>query len=91
MPYVGKSMDRKRNARISRTLVDLDAWNRANPVGTLVRYWKGIRQGEPSGTGATTCEAYDAYGTSVVFIEGCSGFVALTHVETIGKTGGHEG
>ena len=83
MPYVGKSMDRKRNARISRALVDLDAWNRANPVGTLVRYWKGIRQGEPSGTGKTTCEAYSAYGTAVVFIEGCSGFVALTHVEPI--------
>lgn len=81
MPYVGKSMDRKRNARIAKQLVELDAWNKAHPVGTLVRYWKDVRQGDPSGVGRTVTEACVLHGGLVVWIEGCSGFVALTHVQ----------
>lgn len=41
MPYVGKSMDRRRNAR-RRQLSGAHtaiSWNAAHPVGTRVRYW----------------------------------------------------
>jgi len=59
-------------------------WNARYPVGTLVRYWCGERAGEPSGVGRTYQEATVLGGhTAVVWIEGCSGCVALTHVETI--------
>ena len=27
--------------------VDLDAWNRAHPVGTPVAYWPGVSKGKP--------------------------------------------
>lgn len=86
-PYVGRSMDRKRNARIGAVLARIDSWNRAYPVGTMVQYWRGAKEGEPTGTGATRTEARDFYGQPVVWIEGCSGCVALTHVEPIARRG----
>lgn len=30
-----------------------DAWNAAHSVGTPVKYWRGVKKGDPSGTGAT--------------------------------------
>jgi len=61
-----------------------DTWNATHPVGTVVRYWRGIRETEPSGTGATRSKAWMLSGhTPVVLIEGCSGAVALTHVEAV--------
>ena len=60
-----------------------DAWNAAHPVGTQVRYWRGLKEGEPSGTGATRHAAQVMSGHVSVWIEGCSGSVALTHVEVV--------
>ena len=58
------------------------AFNAAHPVGTTVRYWRGVREGEPSGTGKTRSEAQVLSGhTAVIWIEGCSGCIALSHVE----------
>jgi hypothetical protein len=55
-----------------------------HPIGTVVRYWKLDRNGEPSGTGPTRSEAYMSdSGHAVVFIEGCSGYVCLSHVEVV--------
>lgn len=62
-----------------------DAWNAAHPVGTLVRYWRGLREGKPSGVGKVRWEAQDVCGTASVWIEGCSGCVALSHVELASK------
>jgi hypothetical protein len=60
------------------------AFNKANPVGTVVRYWKGVREGEPSGVGPTTHEASLLGGhTAVAWIQGCSSCVALSHVEVV--------
>lgn len=65
--------------------VACDIWNGKHPVGTLVRYWRGVKAGPPSGTGKTRTEAsIMGRHTVVVWIEGCSGCVALTHVEVIG-------
>jgi hypothetical protein len=64
------------NARI------VAAFNEANPVGTIVRYWRGVYEGEPSGTGPTRNAAFlNNNDVPAVFIEGCSGYMALTHVE----------
>lgn len=59
-------------------------WNAANPVGTLVRYWRGAKEGEPTGQGHTKHEA-TVLGdcAAVVWIEGCSGCIALSHVEVV--------
>jgi hypothetical protein len=50
-------------------------------VGTSVRYWRGLKEGDPSGSGATRSPAEARGDDAVVFIEGCSGFVYLSHVE----------
>lgn len=60
----------------------VEKWNAAHPAGTAVRYWKGVRGGEPSGTGPTRGAAFVVSGPMpVVFVDGCSGYLALTHVE----------
>lgn len=59
-------------------------FNDANPVGTMVKYWRMDRRGEPSGIGHTRCEAVLLAGhTPVVWIDGCSGCIALSHVEVM--------
>lgn len=59
-------------------------WNAQHPVGTRVRYWRGERKGEPSGEGITHSPATVLGGhTAVAWIEGCSGCVALSHVEAV--------
>ena len=61
-------------------------WNDKNPVGTIVQYWRGTKTPDapPSGVGKTTQPASLLGGhTPVVWIEGCSGCIALTHVEVV--------
>lgn len=86
MPYVGKAMDRKRNAR-RRQLSGAHtaaSWNAAYPVGTLVRYWPiypPIDSVPPVDT-ATRSDAWTlGDGTVVVCVVGKSGGVALSHIE----------
>lgn len=50
--------------------------------GTLVKYWKGIKSGEPSGVGKIKASG-DMCGSEVVWIEGCSGCIAVTHIEKV--------
>jgi hypothetical protein len=51
-------------------------------VGDRVRYWKGAKRGEPSGEGAIRMEGVMG-GADVVWISGCSGCVAVSHVELV--------
>lgn len=61
-----------------------DAWNAKHPVGTLVRYWRGVRGDGHDETGETRSPAQVLAGHSaVVWIYGCSGSIRLTHVEAI--------
>jgi len=62
----------------------VEDFNRANTVGVLVRYWRGAKDGPPSGVGETTSEAQLLSGhTAVVWIKGCSGCIGLSHVEVV--------
>lgn len=74
----------ERRLSLDAVLAQVDAWNLANPVGTLVDYWRGVREGEPSGQGRTRWNA-TVLGdhTAVAWIDGCSGAVALTHVRVV--------
>lgn len=70
-------------------------FNDEHPVGTEVDYWRGVRDlfdlgdgkspcFEPSGRGVTTSRAMVLEGhTAVVWIDGCSGAIALTHVRVV--------
>ena len=58
-------------------------FNAAYRVGTLCRYWTGEREGEGK-IAATRSEAQMLSGhTAVVWLEGVSGCVALSHVEAV--------
>ena len=61
----------------------LHAFQKIAPPGTLVRYWKGVREGEPTGYGKLRLADILSGHTAVAWIEGCSGCVALTHVEVV--------
>lgn len=69
-------------------------FNDTHPVGTEVDYWRGARdlhrvdgrshRFEPSGRGVTTGRAMVLGGhTAVIWISGCSGAIALTHVRVV--------
>ncbi len=60
-----------------------DRFNTSHPVGTRVRYWRGLRLSDPSGEGVTVSDAQVLGAAPVVWISGCSGCVALSHVEVI--------
>lgn len=77
-----RSMNRPRNARpAADPQVEADVFNAAHPEGTRMRYWKGLRQGAPTGIAAVRAPASVMGGAAVVWLEGVSGCIALTHVE----------
>lgn len=55
------------------------AWNTTTPVGTPVRYWTGIREGEGK-LSRTRTAARVFGGHAAVWVEGESSCIALTHV-----------
>lgn len=88
MPLVGKSMDRKRNARRSHLCGahTAESWNSEHPVGTRVRYWPiwPPVDGIPSRDTVTRSGAWTlGHGDAVVSIDGVSGGVLLSHIELI--------
>lgn len=62
---------------------EVEAFNAATPVGTMVRYWSFERCGEPTGTGRIKHEATVVSEHSVAWIEGASSCHSLTHVEVV--------
>ena len=58
-----------------------DDFNRMYAEGTLVKYWTGVKEGEPSGIGKTRSTAQMMCGHSVVWIEGYRSCVGLSHIE----------
>lgn len=90
MPWVGKSMDRRRNARRMQLsgAHTAESWNAVYPVGTAVRYWPvwpPLDSVPPIDT-TTRSEAWAlGDGSVLVSVSGKSGGVCLTHVEVITK------
>ncbi len=64
----------------------VDAWNAKHPIGTSVKYWRGARgraeAASEVGPMSSPAELLGGH-TPVVWIEGCSGAIALSHVEAI--------
>ena len=60
-----------------------ELWNAVHPIGTPVRYWRGLRDGDGQ-VAVTRSKAWRlSSGEPVVMVEGCAGGIALTHVEAI--------
>jgi hypothetical protein len=88
MPYVGKSMDRKRNARRSQLngAHTAESWNAEHPIGTRVRYWPIYPpiEGVPPLDTTTRSEAW-ALGDGAVIVKVVvrTGGVHLAHIELL--------
>lgn len=71
---------------IKATAADKQAvtqFNSLHPIGTPVRYWTGIREGDGK-TSFTRTQAHLLSGhTPVVWVNGEASCIALTHVEPI--------
>lgn len=60
---------------------EVDAFNAAHPVGTRVRFWTGLREGEGKvSTTRSDAQALSGH-TAVVWLTGVSGCVSLSHVQ----------
>ena len=57
-------------------------WNETFPVGTRVRYWTGVREGLGKES-VTSHTAQVLCGAAVIWLQGVSGCIALSHVEPI--------
>jgi hypothetical protein len=61
-----------------------DQFNELYQVGTQVKYWKGLKEGEPTGTAPTRSRAEMLGGhTASVWLEGVRGCIGLSHIEVI--------
>lgn len=88
MPYVGKTQDRKRNARQRQFsgAHTAESWNDLCPVGTAVRYWPVYppMDGFPPLDTTTRSVAWTlGDGSVVVSVSGRTGGVHLTHIEVL--------
>lgn len=59
------------------------AFNDAHPVGTLVRYWKGVREGDGKVSRTRTAAQLLSGHTAVVWVEHEGACIALTHIQPI--------
>lgn len=66
----------KKNERL------MTEWNAAHPVGTRVRYWSFVREGEGK-LSVTRSQAWLVSGHACVLVKGKAGGIALTHVESV--------
>lgn len=73
-----------REKKVTKKLqAEIDRFNKKCPVGGKVRYWTGLREGE--GVESTTRSEAQAIGnhTAVVWVEGHSACITLSHIELI--------
>jgi hypothetical protein len=69
--------------KLERSAEIVAAFNRQLPIGTPVRFWRGLREG-PGQFSKTRSVAILLSGhTPVVWLAGTSGAIALTHVQPI--------
>lgn len=63
----------------------VEEWNEKYPVGTIVRYWRGSREGFPNWIGRTSSSAslYSDSGLPVIHVEGSYHPLQLSHVEVV--------
>lgn len=65
------------------------AFNALHPIGTVVRYWPGVREGAGS-IGPTRTKAWEICGHAGVSVEGHPSWIALTHIEPVTGVAGLE-
>lgn len=61
---------------------EADAFNAVHPIGTLVNYWSGLKEGPPTGTGEIYHPATVLCEHAVAWIKGARSCHSVTHVES---------
>jgi hypothetical protein len=69
--------------RAELSQAEADAFNAANPVGTMLRYWSGLKEGVPSGLAPISHPATVMCDHAVIWMRGVSSCHSLTHVEVV--------
>lgn len=62
---------------------EIDRFNKKCPVGGKVRYWTGLREGDGALSKTRTEATHLGNHTAVVWIEGHSACIALSHVQVL--------
>lgn len=74
----------KQERREKKAQEECDAFNAKYAVGTEVRYWPMAREGEGRGPVKTRTTAQVLSGhTAVVWLEGVSGCMAISHIQPV--------
>lgn len=60
---------------------EADAFNVTHSIGTMCRYWSGLREGEPTGIAPIYHLATVVCESAVAWLEGVSSCHSLSHVE----------
>lgn len=72
--------------RLSPTRTELaqreaDAFNARHPVGTMLKYWSFLHEGEPAGVAPISHPASVMCESAVIWMHGVSSCHSITHVE----------
>jgi hypothetical protein len=78
-----RSMGRLLPTKAQLAQREADAFNGRFPVGTAFRYWRGLREGDPSGVGELYHPATVVSDHPVAWIKGAGSCVSLSHVEAV--------
>lgn len=63
---------------------EADAFNARHPIGTMLRYWSWVKEGDPTGTAAIRHHATVVCEGAVIWMQGVSSCHSLSHVEAVG-------
>lgn len=61
--------------------LEADAFNAKHPVGTMLHYWSGVREGEPTGTAPISHPATVMCDHASIWMEGVRSCHSISHVE----------
>ena len=61
----------------------VENFNKKNPIGTPVRYWTGMREGDGAKSKTRTAAQILQGHTPVVWVEDHGACIALTHIDPI--------
>lgn len=62
---------------------EADAFNAAHPVGTMLRFWSGVKEGAPTGLAAISHPAQVMSDHASVWMSGVRSCHSLSHVEAV--------
>ena len=60
---------------------ECDSFNAQFPIGTMLRYWSGVKEGQPTGSAPISHPASVMCDHAVIWLKGVSSCHSISHVE----------